>query len=165
MKLVTPSCPKCGSPAHGTVENILGTAVINIEDDGTFEYAGDTDMHWDTQETITNEKGHITLTCGQGCPDWVSGVICEEGETAPAPKKAAAQLVMLDQPVYARVMGKAIRIRMVIAGTPDSRVDEANKQFRANPDLSVLTDTGSVTYLADKSDLGVPVTKMEIFRT
>lgn len=167
MKLVTPNCPRCGRPAKGTLENILGIALINIEKDGTFEYSGETDVDWDCQETALDDHGNVMLVCDGGCPDFPSAVEYDADDTPLQGKgqKPKAQVITLDQPIYARVLGKAIRIRMVIAGTTDSRVEESNKQIRANPDLSALTDTGSVTYLADKHDLGVPVTKMEVFRT
>jgi hypothetical protein len=73
--------------------------------------------------------------------------------------------IFIDQPVYAKVMGRAYRVKAVVSGVEPHRIAQANAMCEAYPDLSVLTDTGTVTYLADKRDTGVPIDQMEAFRT
>jgi len=151
--------------ATGICEMLLGTAAIKVEKDGTFEYAGGTDVHWDTQESVRDAAGGIQLTCGYCGFDWFSPVEPEEGETISSSKETA-QVVMLTQPVYACVMGKAIRVVAIVTGSNVAeRAATANKACTDNENLSVLHDDQALTYLASKDDLGVPVTKMETFRT
>jgi hypothetical protein len=50
----------------GTAEMVLCTANIDgISDDGMPDYTGDTDVHWDTQETQT-KNGKILFVCESG---------------------------------------------------------------------------------------------------
>lgn len=55
----------------GTVDTILATAEINgvyRDKDGTigFDFCGDTEVHWDTQETTTNDAGELMVTDSNG---------------------------------------------------------------------------------------------------
>jgi hypothetical protein len=170
MKLLKPKCPAClrrglDHVATGTCEMLLGTATIEVAEDGTFDYAGETDVHWDTQECIRDASGGIQLSCGYCGTEWFSPVEPEKGEAISSPKETA-QLIILTQPVYACVMGKAIRVVAIVTGSNVAeRAATANKACTDNENLSVLHDDQALTYLASKDDLGVPVTKMEAFRT
>lgn len=72
MRLLTPTCPECGEPAQWTVDCIPGGALIDLDEDGTFEYAGETKMFWDGQTTETDEEGRLLVGCGEH--EWFSEV-------------------------------------------------------------------------------------------
>lgn len=55
-----------GDLINGTAEKVLATAGITaINDDGTPIYDGETEIHWDTQETEIRD-GKILYTCESG---------------------------------------------------------------------------------------------------
>lgn len=167
MKLVTPNCPHCKVPAVKSHETIPGAAGISIEPDGSFDFTGGTDVWWDDQTTNVDAKGRMTLECDCG-RTWKSAVLDDEGRPALLTQRPAptAQLIMLNQPVYARVMGKAIRVVAMVTGAGQARIDAANEAMAENPNLALLHDDNEcVSYLAAKDDPGAPVTKMETFRT
>jgi cold shock CspA family protein len=63
--LKTYNSPK-GHAIIGTSEKVLATASISgINDDGTPVYAGGSEVHWDTQRTLTT-KGKICFVCESG---------------------------------------------------------------------------------------------------
>lgn len=65
MRYAIPQCPECGEFATGVYENILGTALMSVDEDtGEFDFSGETDVSWDSQESVTNDKGEVELTCG-----------------------------------------------------------------------------------------------------
>jgi hypothetical protein len=69
----TPNCPTCGESASGIVESVLGTAELVHNKDGGFSYAGETEVDWDTQESLVeNEK--VSLRCPNN-DAWESEVI------------------------------------------------------------------------------------------
>jgi hypothetical protein len=49
-------------------------AFLNFDAGGNAEYAGESDMAWDTQETITDKTGRVMLTCPNG-HDWFSELL------------------------------------------------------------------------------------------
>lgn len=65
MKFEKINCPQCGCCATGTLESIQGWARFHVPDvdEGAAEYVGHTDVVWDTQETIRDITGAVTLTC------------------------------------------------------------------------------------------------------
>lgn len=71
MKFGTPKCPTCGELASSTLERILGSAELTFDDDGIAEYTGDTRISWDTQETVEDSEGCVTLACDDG-HEWQS---------------------------------------------------------------------------------------------
>lgn len=74
MKLSIPNCPECGEQAKGTLEQMTGIALLNYFDDGTVEYDGSTDVHWDGQESvIDDETGDPILICHNG-HQWTSKI-------------------------------------------------------------------------------------------
>lgn len=90
MKIKTPCCPTCGEPPRGTVETIQGIAELlpltwgqQPADGGGFEYAGETDVVWDTQEPVTDEHERVLLVCSNH-HDWYSFI---EEYDPPAPSE------------------------------------------------------------------------------
>lgn len=68
MKLTNPICPECKHRAIGTIDLIPGTALF---DDVPFknkhvDFCGETDVFWDGQKTITNDKDESQVTCDSG---------------------------------------------------------------------------------------------------
>lgn len=45
----------------GTFEFIQGSALGEFDEDGEFVFEGDTEMFWDTAETVTDDKGNIVV--------------------------------------------------------------------------------------------------------
>ena len=62
MKFKISNCPECGEPPKGIVEELQGLAFLLEQDDGSFEYAGQTDMWWDSQESLEFD-GKCELMC------------------------------------------------------------------------------------------------------
>ena len=44
-----------GSMIRGTLETITGCALISFNDDGSWDYDGETDVWWDEQRTLTKD--------------------------------------------------------------------------------------------------------------
>ena len=72
-------CPECDQPASGTVEVIHGVALLLFDDEGRAEYAGETKVDWDSQTSLLDARGRVTLECPSGhqwqarannVPDW-----------------------------------------------------------------------------------------------
>lgn len=78
MKFATMTCPECGEPAAGSLETIQGRAEFTEPDEnGHVDYAGETEMFWDTQEMMiktTEGKEYVALLCHNG-HDWQSEVL------------------------------------------------------------------------------------------
>ena len=60
MKLTHPKCPECGELAQGAVEVVAGLAQMIVNDDGTWDYEGYTDVWWDEQKGVY-EADRLTL--------------------------------------------------------------------------------------------------------
>jgi hypothetical protein len=58
-----PNCPKCNSPACGTIETIPACAEFEHLSDGTVAYTGNTEPLWDQQETSRDSDGRAEMTC------------------------------------------------------------------------------------------------------
>lgn len=65
MKLSVPICPECGEPADGIYETLCATAWIERYEDGEFEYIGDSDIGWDTQEPDVDEANTALVRCNR----------------------------------------------------------------------------------------------------
>lgn len=76
MRIDKTTCPICGEPIRGTLEIVQGTALLLKNPDGSYNYAGETDIHWDTQEAASFDE------CFHGvCPnghDWPITITIEE---------------------------------------------------------------------------------------
>lgn len=77
MKITTPHCPVCGELAVATIETLPGRALLNLEEDGTAEYAGETEIDWNGQKSVRDKDGNRILCCDNG-HEWPSEVL--EGE-------------------------------------------------------------------------------------
>jgi hypothetical protein len=63
MRFDPATCPECGEPARGTLDDITGCAQFSDPDTkGNVEYAGDTEVFWDGQMTRKgNTEGTVML--------------------------------------------------------------------------------------------------------
>ena len=59
-------CPECGEAAKGTLETIASLALLMFDDDGQAEYAGETELDWNSQATRHDEAGNTVLECPAG---------------------------------------------------------------------------------------------------
>lgn len=59
-------CPDCGQAAKGTSETINGLALLIFNGDGQAEYAGETEIDWNSQVTRHDEAGNDLLECPAG---------------------------------------------------------------------------------------------------
>jgi len=66
MRFEPHTCPSCGGIATGTSETIPGVALLDFDADGNAEYAGETKMCWDGQQTEIDADGNAELWCGEG---------------------------------------------------------------------------------------------------
>jgi len=60
------NCPKCGKPARGILETLSGVAELHLNEDGTIEYSGATEVFWDEQKTVLNDAGQVAMLCRDG---------------------------------------------------------------------------------------------------
>jgi hypothetical protein len=113
-----------GNLIEATAETILASAIILDDDitrneDGTFEfsYLGDTEIHWDTQETNRNDEGQRIFLDRVG-NEWPESQLLllteEEWNERFAEKKPATIKVQ----VPAEIVDDVIRA-LVSSGTPD----------------------------------------------
>jgi len=63
---------------NGTFEVLLGTALADRNEDGSPEHAGETVIHWDATETVTDSCGRIVWTDRSG-----NAFVFEDGERVP----------------------------------------------------------------------------------
>jgi hypothetical protein len=71
---ITPHvCPECGAVANGTADLIPGTGLLMENEDGTFDYQGETAVHWDGQYTVTDSSGRATVCCANG-HEWLATI-------------------------------------------------------------------------------------------
>ena len=75
MKLSIPICPKCGERAIGSLEQLYGIATFSHFENGIVENSGSTDINWNGQRTVTDDKtGDPILVCING-HEWPSKII------------------------------------------------------------------------------------------
>lgn len=68
-----------GAEIIGTSETVLVTAFINdIEDDGTPDYMGESEVHWDTQITAAPD-GKTILYLDRNGEEWTFDKLTREG--------------------------------------------------------------------------------------
>jgi hypothetical protein len=76
MKIVPPSCPECGEIAVSILESLLCNAsVMTVDENGEqtdikekiagFDYTGDTEMAYDTQEPVLDRNRQATAVCSK----------------------------------------------------------------------------------------------------
>lgn len=75
MKLIPDKCPTHGLPWNRIAETVLVTARLLTYDDGTYDYTGDSDVHWDTQapEVVEDEPCRGLESVRVGCPRCSAG--------------------------------------------------------------------------------------------
>ncbi len=78
MRFEVPNCPRCGKIAHSTCDIIPGDARILQTDGGGFQYAGETRIWWDAQETVRDSEGRWLLRC-EDLHEWYSKTIDDDG--------------------------------------------------------------------------------------
>lgn len=66
MHFLSWKCPICHQPAEGTLETVFGLALLQFDDHGKAEYAGETQIDWNTQVTCRDRDGKVTLQCPEG---------------------------------------------------------------------------------------------------
>ena len=59
MKVKDPYCPKCGGPITGLIETVYVRACV----DADLEYAGESEVFWDTQSTLYDDDGCLIVQC------------------------------------------------------------------------------------------------------
>lgn len=59
-------CPECEADIAGTHESIPGFARMFRQANGSYEYTGSTDVHWDGQMTDKDPKGRALVECVSG---------------------------------------------------------------------------------------------------
>jgi hypothetical protein len=53
MRFKTPKCPECGESPSYIIEHLTAAALLQEPDEnGNQEYAGESKMHWETQEPM-----------------------------------------------------------------------------------------------------------------
>ena len=63
LKIETPNCPECNSPARGTLEKLRACAQFQSDAGGGLEYCGFTEVWWEEQETNRDREGRVELVC------------------------------------------------------------------------------------------------------
>ena len=63
MRIQPCNCPACGQQAKGVLETIPGIAMLLFDEDDVAQYAGETDVCWDSQTTVRDEESRVTLVC------------------------------------------------------------------------------------------------------
>jgi hypothetical protein len=56
-------CPECGEPAKILLEEVFVGARLYLSEPGVYEYAGESEVYWDTQEPVKDEEGCHRLEC------------------------------------------------------------------------------------------------------
>jgi hypothetical protein len=79
MLLEKDRCPECGEEPRGTVETGVVAEFEAPDEEGGFEYSGDTDLQ--DQATVKNEKGESLVVCANG-HEWFTTISEEPGGVA-----------------------------------------------------------------------------------
>lgn len=56
-------CPECGAKPESILENVMAAAQLMMDDSGNFDYAGESNVHWDTQQVQQNGNKQCQLQC------------------------------------------------------------------------------------------------------
>ena len=70
MKFEKPTCPNCNGSAANILEEVLVSAYLDANDDGSYEYSGGTDVHWECQKPLSDENNCVKLRCGECDETW-----------------------------------------------------------------------------------------------
>jgi hypothetical protein len=65
-------CPECGDLALGSTDLVPGAAYIDFQPDGSFDWAGETEVFWDGQYNARPDGSPVPMgTIRLQCPTWV----------------------------------------------------------------------------------------------
>lgn len=79
MRLRTPRCPVCDKLAEGTIDQVPGVArFTSTHDDGSVDWAGDTELDYDGQEQRHDADGAVRVLCEDG-HDWYTHIDYQDG--------------------------------------------------------------------------------------
>jgi len=78
MRLLTPSCPKCGQQAVGTGEWVPATALIELGPGGEYRHTGQTSLHWNGMLSDHDLAPCLDLGSEDAAPGSV-GLVCHSG--------------------------------------------------------------------------------------
>ncbi len=95
MRFSPDKCPNCHGEPHGTYEHVPGLCRIKRNDDGTFDYQGDTELWWDDQYTYEDPNGDILLWCPNCCELWHAKKLPTEEVTEQAPTESPRARVVV----------------------------------------------------------------------
>ena len=91
MKWEQQTCPECGEHARYTAELVPAQAVLAYDPaTDAFEWAGETEVCWNGQETVVDAEGREELWCANG-HGWQTGRIPEPGGPYPYAGDVAAR--------------------------------------------------------------------------
>jgi len=104
MQFKPDKCPECGGPPAGIVEVVQGLAGLQPDGKGGYDYAGGTDVWWDSQFRDVAPDGTVRLQCAEG-HEWYAEQD-EQGEPAPVPPRVvvfveggSVQTILADRPM------------------------------------------------------------------
>jgi len=63
MWIEVSACPVCGQEPQSIDETVMCNAEIVADEDGSFSYAGNSEMLWNTQEAPEDRDGRVTVRC------------------------------------------------------------------------------------------------------
>ncbi len=75
MQWEQPTCPECGERARGRLEVVQAEAMFNQAEDGSYEFAGESEIYWDDQKPIPGGELQVLL-CHEG-HEWHTALIQE----------------------------------------------------------------------------------------
>ena len=64
------ACPRCGGEPTDIEESVLANAHITKQGDGSFDYAGESEICWDSQKADKDGEGRISVICGNCRHTW-----------------------------------------------------------------------------------------------
>lgn len=71
MKFEPSKCPKCDSPAKSTLGSVLVDELMNYDEElNEYDYADDSDIDWNCQESEIDPTGRLRLSCSDCGDSW-----------------------------------------------------------------------------------------------
>ena len=57
-------CPKCQAPIKGTCDLVPGIALVELHEDGAYDFFGETKLYWDGQyPQEIDDDGNVLVVC------------------------------------------------------------------------------------------------------
>ena len=66
MRIEPSVCPHCCANIAGTADIVPALAYVNRSEDGTYEWAGESKVFWDGQESVMDSEGLTLVQCDEG---------------------------------------------------------------------------------------------------